>query len=95
MTAALAYLTRPGEGGVRHEREGPGSSRVPSHTTAGTTEAVSFLNLVSAVTGKEYAFDEDKAFLTIDRGKYGKAAAVLDEFRAGKRAVAGILQGPP
>ncbi|MGE3524047.1 MAG: glycosyltransferase family 9 protein, partial [Candidatus Dadabacteria bacterium] len=93
MTAALAYLTRAWvrAGFATNER-----ARQFTHPVAhnrGDYEAVSFLNLVSAVTGKEYAFDEDEPFLTIDRDKYGKAAAVLGEFRAGKRAVAGIFTG--
>ena len=93
MTAALAYLTRASvrAGFATNER-----ARMFTHPVAhrrGDYEAVSFLNLVSAVTDKKYAFDEDKPFLPIERDKYGKAAAALGEFRAGKRAVVGIFTG--
>ncbi|HML95537.1 MAG TPA: glycosyltransferase family 9 protein [Thermodesulfobacteriota bacterium] len=93
MTAALAYLTRaPVRAGfATNER-----ARQLTHTVPhgrGDYEAVSFLNLVSAVTGKEYAFDEDKPFLPIDPSKYGKILSALDEFKSGKRGVVGIFTG--
>jgi len=93
MTAALAYLTRARVRAGFATNERARQFTHPVTHNRGDYEAVSFLNLVSAVTGKEYAFDEDKPFLTIDRDKYGKAAAALGEFRAGKRAVVGIFTG--
>ena len=93
MTAALSYLTGASvrAGFATNER-----ARLFTHPVAHRREdyeARSFLSLVSAVTGKEYTFDEDKPFLPIARDKYTKALSALGEFKEGKRAMVGIFTG--
>ncbi|MCC6712187.1 MAG: glycosyltransferase family 9 protein [Candidatus Dadabacteria bacterium] len=93
MTAALAYLTRaPVRAGFATNERARQFTHPVTHGR-GDYEAVSFLNLVSAVTGKEYMFDEEKPFLPIDPGKYGKTLSALGEFKNGKRGVVGIFTG--
>lgn len=93
MTSALTYMTRAPErvGFATNERAELYSRRVRySHDDY---EAVSFLNLVSALTGEKYEFDETKPFLPIATGLNGGLSAALSDFKAGKRAVLGIFTG--
>ncbi|HKQ33498.1 MAG TPA: glycosyltransferase family 9 protein, partial [Thermodesulfobacteriota bacterium] len=93
MTSALTYLTRAPEraGFATNERAGLYSRRVRySHDDY---EAVSFLNLVSALTGEKYEFDETKPFLPIKAGLNGDLSAAVSGFRTGKKAVLGIFTG--
>ncbi len=92
MTAVLTYLTRAPEriGFGTNERAGLYSRIVPySHDDY---EAVSFLNLVSSLTGEKYEFDEKKPFLPIS-GQHDTLSSAISEFRKGKRAVVGIFTG--
>jgi lipopolysaccharide heptosyltransferase II len=93
MTAALSYLTRASvrAGFATNER-----ARLFTHPVLHRREdyeAQSFLNLVSAVTGKEHAFDEDRPFLPIDGDKYAKALSSLGEFKNRKTGTVGIFTG--
>ncbi|HVY54600.1 MAG TPA: glycosyltransferase family 9 protein [Thermodesulfobacteriota bacterium] len=93
MTSALAYLTRAPErvGFATNERAELYSRRVSySHDDY---EAVSFLNLVSALTGDEYRFDETKPFLPVTADSDGGIGKAVSNFRAGKKAVFGVFTG--
>ncbi|MCI0481171.1 MAG: glycosyltransferase family 9 protein [Candidatus Dadabacteria bacterium] len=92
MTAALSYLTRAPEriGFATNERSGLYSRKVPY--SQDDYEAVSFLNLVSALTGEEYEFDEARPFLPVP-GPHDAMSSAISEFRKGKRAVVGIFTG--
>jgi len=92
MTAALSYLTRAPEriGFATNERKDLYSCPVPySHDDY---EAVSFLNLVSALTGKKYEFDKARPFLPVP-GPHDAASSAISGFRKGKQAVVGIFTG--
>ena len=92
MTAALSYLTRAPEriGFATNERAGLYSRKVPY--SQDDYEAVSFLNLVSALTGEEYEFDKTRPFFPIP-GPHDALSSAISEFRKGKRAVVGIFTG--
>lgn len=92
-TSALSYLTRAPErvGFDTNERAELYSSRV-SYSQE-DYEAVSFLNLVSALTGEEYRFDETAAFLPQTPGLNDEISAAVSGFRTGKIAVIGIFTG--
>jgi ADP-heptose:LPS heptosyltransferase len=93
MTAALAYLSRAPEriGFETNERAGLYTHKVPySHDDY---EAVSFLNLVSALTGEKYQFDNEKPFMPLDLRSYDGITSVVSDFRKGKRAVVGLFAG--
>lgn len=93
MTSALSYLTRAPErvGFATNERAELYSRRV--RYSQDDYEAVSFLNLVSALTGEKYEFDGAKPFLPIASGLNGELGAAVSDFRAGKKAVLGIFTG--
>lgn len=94
MTAALAYLTRAAvRAGFATNDERARQLTHPVTHRREDYEAVSFLNLVSAVTRKEYTFDEDKPFLPIDRNKYAGAVSMVEEFKSGKSATVGVFTG--
>ncbi len=93
MTAALSYLTRASVRAGFATNERAGLFTHPVIHRREDYEAQSFLNLVSAVTGKKRTFDEDKPFLPIDRDKYGKSLSALDEFKRGKKGTVGIFTG--
>lgn len=92
-TSALSYLTRAPErvGFDTNERAELYSSRVSY--SQDDYEAVSFLNLVSALTGEEYGFDETVAFLPLTPGPNDEISAAVSGFRTGKKAVIGIFTG--
>lgn len=94
MTAALSYLTRASvrvgfatNGARAKQFTHPVTHRREDY------EAQSFLNLVAAVKGKEYTFDEDKPFLPIDRNKYVGAVSMVEEFKSGKSGTVGVFTG--
>jgi ADP-heptose:LPS heptosyltransferase len=92
MTAALSYLTRAPEriGFATNERNDLYSN--PVSYSQDDYEAVSFLNLVSALTGEEYEFDKERPFLPIS-GPHDALSSAISEFRKGKSAVVGIFTG--
>ncbi len=92
MTAALSYITRAPEriGFETNGRSGLYSSNILYGQD--DYEAVSFLNLVSALTGEEYEFDVTRPFLPVP-GRHGALSSAIAEFRKGKRAVVGIFTG--
>ncbi|MGH7850400.1 MAG: glycosyltransferase family 9 protein, partial [Thermodesulfobacteriota bacterium] len=92
MTAALSYITRAPEriGFATNERSGLYSRKVPYNQD--DYEAVSFLNLVSALTAEKYEFDKARPFLPIP-GPHDALSSAISEFRKGKRAVVGIFTG--
>jgi len=93
MTAALSYLTRAPEriGFGTNERAGLYSRTVPY--SQDDYEAMSFLNLVSALTGKKYEFDRERPFMPLDRGSYDGISSAVSDFRRGKKAIVGIFAG--
>ncbi|MEW6145088.1 MAG: glycosyltransferase family 9 protein [Thermodesulfobacteriota bacterium] len=93
MTAALAYLARAPErvGFATNERAGLYTRKVPySHDDY---EAVSFLNLVSALTGKKYEFDRDRPFMPLVLRSHDDITSAVSDFRKGKKAAVGIFAG--
>jgi len=93
LTAALSYLTRaPVRAGfATNERARLYSAPVPySHEDY---EVYSFLNLVSAVTGKRYEFDKERPFIPLDRGSYDGISSAISDFRRDKKAVVGLFSG--
>jgi lipopolysaccharide heptosyltransferase II len=93
LSAVIAYLTRaPVRVGYgTNERSELFTDSVPySH---GDYEARSFLNLVTAVTGEEFEFNEDEPFLTLEKGVYGRFEDAVTDFRNGKKAVVGMFAG--
>lgn len=93
LTAALSYLTRaPVRAGfATNERARLYSAPVPySHEDY---EAYSFLNLVSAVTGKKYEFDKERPFIPLDRASYDGISSAISDFRRDKKAVVGLFAG--
>jgi ADP-heptose:LPS heptosyltransferase len=93
MTAALSYLTRAPErmGFATNEKAGLYTHEVPY--SQDDYEAVSFLNLVSALTGKVYEFDRDRPFMPLVLRSDGGIASSISDFRKGKSAVVGLFAG--
>jgi lipopolysaccharide heptosyltransferase II len=93
LSAIIAYLTRaPVRVGYgTNERSGLFTASVPySHIDY---EAQSFLNLVTAVMGQQYEFNENESFITVEKGAYGGFEDAVTEFRKGKKAVVGMFAG--
>lgn len=93
LTAALSYLTgAPVRAGFRtNERAGLFSR--PVNYTQSDYEILSFLNLVSAVTGKNCEFNENEPFIPVDEGRGSAFAHLISEFGNGKKAVIGMFTG--
>ncbi len=93
LTASLSYMTgapvRVGFG--TNERAELYNYPVPySH---GDYEARSFLNLVSAVTEREYEFQADEPFMQVDALKSGDIDSSLSELKNSGKAVIGVFAG--
>lgn len=93
LTAVVSYLARaPVRVGFEtNARAGLLSCPVPY--SQGDYEAVSFLNLVSAVTGKEYEFRKNESFMPVDSGVNQECDDSISEFRRDKKAVVGMFTG--
>ena len=93
MTSAISYLTRAPEriGFSTNERAGLYSRLV--EYSQDDYETVSFLNLVSALTGEQYRFDENKPFLPLTSGLNDKLSTAVSGLRSDKKAVFGIFTG--
>lgn len=93
MTAALSYLTRAPErvGFATNERAGLYTLKVPY--SQDDYEAVSFLNLVSALTAEKYEFDRERPFMPLDRRSSDGIGSAISDFRKGKKAVVGMFAG--
>ena len=93
LTSALAYMTgAPVRVGFQtSERAELYSHKVPFSQS--DYEARSFLNLASAVTGKEHEFEPDNPFVPIDSSGSEKIDSALSEFKKGKKALVGVFAG--
>jgi len=93
LSAVIAYLTRA------PVRVGYGTNQRSELFTESVSyshsdyEARSFLNLVTAVTGVQYEFKENKPFVAVEKGAYGGFEDTVTGFRNGKEAVVGIFAG--
>jgi ADP-heptose:LPS heptosyltransferase len=93
LTAALAYMTgAPVRAGFQtNERVKLYSVKVPYNQD--DYEALSFLNLVSAVTEKHYEFKQNEPFIPLDLINSSGIDSSLGDFRKNKKALVGIFAG--
>ena len=93
MTAAVSYMTGAP---VRAGFETNERAELYSHKVSFNQrdyEARSFLNLASAVTGKDYEFQPDVPFVPLNRSVRGDIGSALKNFKKGKKFVVGIFAG--
>lgn len=93
LTAAVSYMTGAAvRAGFRTNER----AELYTHKVAYSQsdyEAVSFLNLASAVTGNQYEFKPDEPFISMDTSGMGDIDSVLTEFNKDKKALVGIFAG--
>jgi lipopolysaccharide heptosyltransferase II len=93
MTSALSFLTKAPirAGFATNDRTGLYSHPVTySHEDY---EIYSFLNLVSAVTGRKYNFNESEPFIPLDSDLNPGIVSDIREFENNKTALVGIFAG--
>ncbi len=93
LTAVVSYLTRAPVRAGFETNERAGLFSRPVSYSQGEYEAASFLNLVSAVTGKEYEFAKNEPFITVESVSDDRFAPIMDEFRKDKKALVGMFTG--
>lgn len=93
LTAAVSYMTGAAvrAGFQTNERAELYSHKV--EFSQSDYEAVSFLNLVSSVTGEKYEFNPDKSFVPVDLSNSSEIDSNLEEFKKNKKALVGIFAG--
>jgi lipopolysaccharide heptosyltransferase II len=93
FTAAASYLTKaPVRVGFR-TNERAELFTLPVSYRQDEYEVYSFLNLVSAITGEKYDFDESEPFIPLDPNLISKICPSILEFRKGWSAVVGVFTG--
>ena len=93
LTSALSFLTKAPirAGFATNDRAGLYSHPVSySHDDY---EVYSFLNLVSAVTGRKYDFNECEPFIPVDSNLISGIMSSIMEFGNKKRALVGVFAG--
>ncbi len=93
LTAALSYLTGAPirSGFATNEREALFTHAVRYFHD--DYEVKSFLNLVSAVTGKQYDFDKDEPFIPLATNIVSWVRPDIEEFRRKWKTVVGVFAG--
>jgi len=93
LTAAVSYLTKASlrVGFATNERANLYTQSVAYKQE--DYEVYSFLNLISAVTGKEYKFDESKPFIPLDSNSHSEIVSSLSDFKKGKSGLVGVFAG--
>ncbi|MEQ9619262.1 MAG: glycosyltransferase family 9 protein [Deltaproteobacteria bacterium] len=93
LTAALSYLTGASVRAGFETNERAELFTLPVKYSESDYEVLSFLNLISAVTGKNHEFDENEPFIPVDAGGDNALAQSISEFGKSKKAVAGMFTG--
>jgi ADP-heptose:LPS heptosyltransferase len=93
LTAAATYLTKaPIRVGFQTNERAELFTHPVSYGQ-GDYEVYSFLNLVSAITGEKYDFDEDEPFIPLDPNLISRIRPSILEFRKLSSAVVGVFTG--
>ncbi len=93
LSAVFSYLTKaPIRVGFSTNERG-GLFSHPVSYSHDDYEVRSFFNLVSAITGEKYDFDENEPFINLDLGLISKMEPKVMGFRKGRRALIGVFSG--
>ncbi len=93
LTAAASYLTKAPIRVGFQTNERAGLFTHPVSYRHDDYEVYSFLNLVSAITGEKYDFDESEPFIPLDPNLISRVCHSIQEFRKGGAAVVGVFTG--
>ncbi len=93
FTAIASYLTKaPIRVGFQTNERAELFTHPVSYSH-GDYEVYSFLNLISAITGEKYTFDEDEPFIPLDPSLISRFCQPILELRRGGSGVVGVFTG--